>query len=82
MKELTMNILDEMIKKCNEAGYCTTKNVQKIAKAKNMMFGDKEWQRCPCDGENASRFCISEQCRKDIEEKGICHCNCYQKKSA
>ena len=74
-----MTILDEMLKQCSEAGYVPTKNIEKIAKAKNMMFGESEWKRCPCDSSNQARFCISEQCRKDIEEKGVCHCNCYQK---
>ena len=74
-----MTILDNMLKKCEEARYTPTKNIEKIAKAKSMMFGDAEWQRCPCDGQNPARYCISEQCRKDIEEKGVCHCNCYQK---
>ncbi len=72
-------ILEEMIKKCVAAGYITTKNVEKIARAKAMMFGSKEWTRCPCDGQNSARYCISEMCKKDIEEKGVCHCNCYQK---
>ena len=35
-----MTILDNMLKKCEEAGYTPTKNIEKIAKAKSMMFGD------------------------------------------
>ena len=45
-----MTILDKMLENCAQAGYATTKNVEKIAKAKKMMFGEEEWQRCPCDG--------------------------------
>ena len=56
------------------------KNVQKIANAKKMMFGEEEWHRCPCDGQNADRYCISELCRSDIERDGECHCHCYCKK--
>ena len=74
-----MTILEKMIQKCEEAGYVPTKNIEKIAKAKTMMFGENEWLRCPCDGQNAARYCISEQCHRDIAEKGVCHCNCYQK---
>lgn len=74
-----MSILDNMIQRCAEAGYTPTKNIEKIANAKKMMFGEQEWQRCPCDGNNPARYCISAQCRKDIEEKGVCHCNCYTK---
>lgn len=47
-----------------------------------MMFGEEEWQRCPCDGNNPARFCISETCRADIECDGECHCHCYRKKAA
>ena len=75
-----MAILEKMLENCAKAGYTTTKNVEKIAKAKTMMFGDAEWQRCPCDGQNPERYCISELCRSDIERDGICHCNCYTKK--
>lgn len=75
-----MTILEKMIINCSEAGYTTTKNVEKIAKAKKFMFGDEQWTRCPCDGENYDRYCISDLCRSDIERDGICHCNCYAKK--
>ena len=74
-----MTILEKMKKQCAEAGYYETKNIEKIAKAKQMMFGKDEWQRCPCDGNNPERYCISSLCKKDIAEKGICHCNCYKK---
>ena len=74
-----MSILDNMIQRCAEAGYTPTKNIEKIANAKKMMFGEQEWQRCPCDGKNRARYCISELCRKVFEEKGVCHCNCYTK---
>lgn len=74
-----MNILEKMLKQCAEAGYHPTQNVEKIARAKNMLFGEGEWYRCPCDGNNNDRNCISDLCRKDIEEKGVCHCNCYSK---
>lgn len=74
-----MDILETMKERCSKEGYTFTKNIEKIAKAKNMMFGETDWQRCPCDGSNEQRFCISDQCRQDIEDKGVCHCNCYQK---
>ncbi len=74
-----MTILEKMKEKCSAAGYVPTANIEKIARAKTMMFGDSEWQRCPCDGNNADRYCISELCRSDIEKNGICHCNCYTK---
>ena len=64
-------ILEKMKEKCAQAGYTPTANIEKIARAKTMMFGDSEWQRCPCDGNNSARYCISELCRSDIESKGI-----------
>ena len=65
-----MTILEKMLENCKKAGYCTTENVEK---------GEAEWQRCPCDGNNSARYCISELCRSDIERDGICHCHCYTK---
>ncbi len=80
MTEITKESIEqEMRKMCAEAGFEPTDNLPKIANAKFRMFKD-EWKRCPCDGKNASRFCISEQCRKDVAETGQCHCHCYQKK--
>ena len=77
-----MDILELMREQCAREGFAETKNIEKIARAKNMMFGEAEWTRCPCDGKNAERYCISELCKKDINEKGVCHCNCYCKKEA
>lgn len=77
-----MSILENMLKRCACEGYTTTKNVEKVAKAKNMMFGADEWHRCPCDSSNENRYCISEQCKQDIERTGECHCHCYTKAPA
>ncbi|MCQ2735166.1 MAG: hypothetical protein MJ212_04390 [Alphaproteobacteria bacterium] len=75
-------ILEMMLENCKKSGYYPTQNIEKIAKAKNMMFGENEWRRCPCDGSNEARYCISELCQSDIERDGICHCRCYQKASS
>ncbi len=74
-----MTILDKMLENCKNNGFQPTENIEKIARAKNMMFGEQSWQRCPCDGRNEERYCISELCRSDIERDGICHCRCYSK---
>lgn len=60
-------------------GYDLTKNVEAIAKAKLRFFGVENWRKCPCvrDDEHA---CISRQCKLDIENDGVCHCNLYKKK--
>ncbi len=74
------DILENMMQKCTAAGYTPTENIEKVARAKTKMFGEGEWQRCPCDSSNSARYCISELCRSDIERDGICHCHCYSKK--
>lgn len=76
MKE---EILKQMHEICAQYSYEPTSFMEKIANAKLRMFGMEEWKRCPCDDKNPNRSCISEQCHKDIEEKGRCHCNCYSK---
>lgn len=76
-----MPILSQMRKMCEEAGFAETANIEKIARAKNMMFGLNEWHRCPCDGNNPERSCISARCKQDIEANGECHCHCYKKKA-
>lgn len=72
-------ILEKMIKQCEKEGYFPTKNINKVARAKSIMFKEDEWKRCPCDSNNEKRFCISQTCKEDIENKGVCHCNCYAK---
>lgn len=34
---------------------------------------------CPCCRGDTSRYCISEQCLKDIEKFNECGCRCYRK---
>lgn len=56
-----------------------TENVDKIVKAKLRFFGEDEWYNCPCvrDGEH---LCISEKCKEQIINKGVCHCNLFKKR--
>lgn len=74
-------ILDNMRASETENGFGETANITKIARAKNMMFGLEEWQRCPCDGQNPDRYCGSPLCKADVERDGICHCHCFIKPS-
>lgn len=75
-----VEIIKDNIKNCAaEHGLGLTDNVNKIARAKNMMFGVDEWYRCCCDHKNGDRYCMSEQCQKDVQEKGTCFCNLYKK---
>lgn len=70
-------ILELIKKKAAEKGFDLSPNAEKIARAKNMLFGLKDWQRCPCDAKNAERFCISDRCTAETKKDGHCHCNCY-----
>jgi|GEM_PF-368429 len=72
-------ILEKMMEACEKEGVHPSENIEKIARAKNMMFGTAEWYRCPCDGLNQERFCISELCKSDIKQHGVCHCRCYKR---
>ena len=74
-----MTILEKMLGNCESYGLKPTENIEKVAKAKSRMFGEEVWRRCPCDGENEKRYCVSELCRSDIERNGVCHCRCYAK---
>lgn len=73
-----MTLREQMLKLCDEAKLVPTNNFDKIVAAKERFCIGLS---CPCDRENDKRFCISEQCLKDIEEKGHCHCNCYMKRN-
>jgi len=73
-------ILAKMRESEEREGFGETENIEKIARAKNMMFGLENWQRCPCDGQNEERFCGSDLCREDVNRDGVCHCHCFTKK--
>lgn len=62
-------------------GVTLTDNAPKIANAKVLCFvnHNKSYLRCPCDAMNENRYCISKQCRADIDNNGVCHCNCYKR---
>lgn len=51
------------------------KNMEKIIKAKRMMFNDSNMMRCPCDADNPNRYCGSPLCVYDTATKGHCHCS-------
>lgn len=72
-------IIDNIKQLAAENGYELTEYAEKIAKAKERFFGEKEWQRCPCDP-NSDRACISDRCKEEIARDGHCHCNCYKVK--
>jgi len=71
------DILLELKLIAEENGYELTENAEKIAKFRaraNIDLG-----KCVCDPKNPYRGCISNLCRKEIEEEKICHCRCFHK---
>lgn len=36
-------------------------------------------EKCPCDVKDSDRGCISRKCLSEINETGVCHCNCFKK---
>lgn len=71
-----------MLDFAKENGYICSEYLPNIAKAKVRFFckdGEFNWKRCPCNKDNPNQYCGSELCKKEIEENGVCHCNCYKK---
>ena len=53
------------------------KNVDKILRAKKLLFNAENLHRCPCDAQNPNRFCGSIQCMNDIINNGHCECRLF-----
>lgn len=70
-------VLKEMRTIAEENGYELTENAEKIAKFRAKRGLDLG--RCVCDPKNPYKGCISNLCRKEIEEEKICHCHCFRK---
>lgn len=71
-----MALRDDLLLIAKSKGLEPTDKFDKIIRAKEMMgIG----MYCPCDSKNKERYCISTLCRKDVEEKGTCHCGCWKK---
>ncbi|MDR2526340.1 MAG: hypothetical protein LBC92_00500 [Rickettsiales bacterium] len=82
--ELNKNKMKSVLSAIAEIrGVIPNENIDKIINAKINFFHKKgmSFLRCPCDANDIERSCISDKCMRDIEESGICHCNCYVKKS-
>ena len=56
------------------------KNVDKIVRAKKMLFSGNDLHRCPCDAGNPDRFCGSARCIADVVYKGHCCCQLFWSK--
>ena len=54
-----------------------TENLPKIAKARKIM--NIGLDVCPCKASDRTKFCISENCLKEIMEKGTCCCRAYRR---
>lgn len=56
------------------------RNIDKIMKAKIMIFKNGNIHRCPCDAGNPDRYCGSARCIADVVYKGHCHCSLFWSK--
>lgn len=74
-------ILEKLKQVAESNGFGISENAEKIARLKERMFGEEEWERCPCDGMNKERFCCSQLCQSDIRTKGLCHCGLFKKET-
>lgn len=72
---------DRIEKIAKNKDFRLSNNVDKIIKAKKIMFEDTEWQRCPCDAQNKDRYCGSTLCENDVKESGKCHCGLFLRKN-
>ena len=70
-------MIEEMLQLATAAGVRPTGNLPKIAAARVRMGLDIS--RCPCAAKDGDRGCISDKCLQEIKEKGVCHCNCFQR---
>jgi ferredoxin-thioredoxin reductase catalytic subunit len=78
-----MNTREEIVRnhfleKAQKEGLYLTKNDINIIRLK--MRNHKCIDLCPCDKDNDARYCISDLCKKDIQEKGQCLCGLYSTK--
>ena len=70
-------ILSEMKIIAEENGVELTENAEKIASLRaKMCIG---LNKCVCDKDNPYRGCISNICKKELEDYKICHCKCFKK---
>lgn len=55
------------------------KNVDKIVRAKLMLFKDGNLHGCPCSADDVEKYCGSPKCLNEINKKGNCCCNLFFK---
>ena len=56
------------------------KNVDKILRAKKMLFSGNELHRCPCASQDPDHYCGSARCIADVVYQGHCHCSLFWSK--
>lgn len=72
-----MTIEDQMRILAEQFHVKPTQNLPKIANARKIMNIDINI--CPCARDDEDRGCISAKCLREIREKGVCHCNAYER---
>lgn len=75
-----MEVKEKIQELANINDFKLSDNADKIIAAKIRFFGEDDWQRCPCDRDNKSRFCCSQLCQSDVRTNGECHCRLFLRK--
>ena len=70
-------MVEEMKRIAMERGVVLTDNAEKIAKVRERL--EIPLNVCPCARDDMDRGCISAKCMREIQEEGICHCQCYKR---
>lgn len=60
-------------------GLETTELLGSIATVKKSLLRER-WIYCPCEPEDAKRYCGSRKCLNEINKQGICHCGLFRRK--
>lgn len=58
------------------------KNLDKIVRAKMLLFKGKNKHYCPCKADDKEKYCGSSKCLTEIHKKGHCCCGLFHKKDS
>lgn len=79
-KELGNEWFAKMKNMARKLGYGFNSDRARLVAARKEQWADEDRKNlCPCDFFDTGKFCISKQCRGDIEdsEKRMCHCGVF-----
>ena len=71
------DLREDMLEVAKRKGVEPTEYFDRVVLAKTLM---KLGLDCPCAKDDRERYCISDKCFKEIQDKGECHCHCWKRK--